>query len=106
MVHGDDWKEGIQKTRQQVIDALSEYGGKLVEIPYTQGISSSVLHETLKQTDATPTNRLERLRRILNAKSIIRVNETHSGLTGLITEKAFIEIENKKIEFMQCGLVV
>ena len=29
-------KKEYKKTRQQVIDALSEYGGKLVEIPYTQ----------------------------------------------------------------------
>lgn len=39
VVHGDDWKEGVQrKTRQQVIDTLSQWGGKLVEFPYTKDI--------------------------------------------------------------------
>jgi phosphoenolpyruvate phosphomutase len=28
VVHGDDWKEGVQReTRQRVIDALAEWGG-------------------------------------------------------------------------------
>ena len=36
VVHGDDWKEGVQiKTRQQVIETLAEWGGELVEIKYT-----------------------------------------------------------------------
>ena len=44
VVHGDDWKEGIQvKIRQQVIDTLSKWNGKLIEIPYTKGISSTNL---------------------------------------------------------------
>jgi len=33
VVHGDDWIKGVQsQTRQRVIDALSEWGGKLVEV--------------------------------------------------------------------------
>ena len=36
VVHGDDWKEGVQsKTRQDVIDVLKEWNGKLIEVPYT-----------------------------------------------------------------------
>ena len=36
VVHGDDWKHGIQKeVRQKVIDTLSNWGGELIEIPYT-----------------------------------------------------------------------
>ncbi len=43
VVHGDDWKKGVQEqTRQQVIDALKEWGGKLIEVPYTKGISSGL----------------------------------------------------------------
>jgi cytidyltransferase-like protein len=42
VVHGDDWKEGVQRaTRQRVIDVLAEWGGELVEVPYTKGISST-----------------------------------------------------------------
>lgn len=100
VVHGDDWREGVQKkTRQQVIDKLSEYGGKLIEIPYTKGISSTFLHEALKPSANSPLNRLGRLRRLINAKPVITVNETHSGLSGLITEEAFEMIGNKRMEF-------
>ena len=32
VVHGDDWKSGIQKlTRNQVIKTLKQWGGKLIE---------------------------------------------------------------------------
>ena len=49
VVHGDDWKEGVQaKTRQQVIDILAQWGGKLVEVEYTDGISSSSIKEAIK----------------------------------------------------------
>ncbi len=50
VVHGDDWKVGVQqKERQKVIDFLNEYGGKLVEIKYTPNISStSIIEKVLK----------------------------------------------------------
>jgi phosphoenolpyruvate phosphomutase / 2-hydroxyethylphosphonate cytidylyltransferase len=42
VVHGDDWKEGVQReTRQQVIDTLNAWGGELIELTYTDGISST-----------------------------------------------------------------
>ncbi|SVE22624.1 uncharacterized protein METZ01_LOCUS475478, partial [marine metagenome] len=54
VVHGDDWREGIQiKTRQQVIDTLSEWGGELVEVEYTKGISSTQLHNALSEIGTT-----------------------------------------------------
>ena len=37
VVHGDDWKEGFRKnTRQEVIELLEKWGGKLIEIPFTE----------------------------------------------------------------------
>ena len=51
VVHGDDWKTGVQaKTRQRVIDVLAEWGGQLVEVPYTEGISSTAL---IRRADAS-----------------------------------------------------
>ena len=36
VVHGDDWKEGVQKPiRDEVIELLKSYGGELVEFPYS-----------------------------------------------------------------------
>ena len=44
MIHGDDWRQGPDRTlRTNAIKALSKYGGKLIEVPYTKGISSEAL---------------------------------------------------------------
>ena len=100
VVHGDDWKEGVQsKTRQQIVDKLAEWGGKVVDIPYTKGISSTMLNERLKEIGTTPDVRLKRLRRLINAKKIVRICESHDGLTGLIIENTFVTINNIKREF-------
>ena len=100
VVHGDDWKEGIQKeTRQRVIDALAKWGGEVIDVPYTKGISSTQLNEKIKEIGTTPDIRLKRLRRVLNAKSIIRICESHNGLTGLIIENTVVEMNGKKREF-------
>ncbi len=100
VVHGDDWKEGVQKqTRQQVIDVLREWGGELVEVSYTQGISSTQLNESIKNIGTTPNTRLSMLRRLLNAKPLIRVNEVHHGLSGLITEKTVVERNGVPVRF-------
>ena len=38
IIHGDDWKSGIQaKVREEVLALLEEYGGQLIEVPYTRG---------------------------------------------------------------------
>lgn len=87
VVHGDDWKEGVQaKTRQQVIDTLSQWGGKLVEPSYTDGISSTALNKSLKELGTTPDIRRSRLRRLIDSKDVVRIMEAHNALSGLIVE--------------------
>tara|TARA_B100000131_G_scaffold63834_1_gene60172 strand:- start:989 stop:2287 length:1299 start_codon:yes stop_codon:yes gene_type:complete len=88
VVHGDDWKEGVQKqVRQSVIDKLGEWGGMVVDVPYTKGISSTKLHNHLKEIGTTPDVRRKMLKRLIESKPIVRVLEAHNGLTGLIVEK-------------------
>lgn len=100
VVHGDDWKQGVQaKTRQQIIEKLAEWGGKVIDVPYTKGISSTMLNERLKEIGTTPDVRLKRLRRLIGAKKIVRFCESHSGLTGLIIENTSVMINNMKHEF-------
>jgi phosphoenolpyruvate phosphomutase len=100
VVHGDDWKTGVQrKTRQNVIDVISEWGGKLIEPKYTDGISSTKLNKGLKEIGTTPEMRMKRLRRLLNAKPLIRVMEAHSGLTGLMIEKTSVKKNGINYEF-------
>lgn len=100
VVHGDDWKTGVQsQTRQNVIDALKEWGGELIEIEYTKGISSTILNTSIKEVGTTPEIRMKRLRRLIDAKSIVRLIEAHNGLTGLIVENFVYEKDNRKKEF-------
>ena len=100
VVHGDDWKEGVQqKTRQRVIDALAQWGGELVEVPYTKGISSSRLQKAMKEVGTTPEIRLKSLRRMLRVKPVIRLIDIHNGLSGLIAENTYIETPNGRCEF-------
>lgn len=87
VVHGDDWKEGVQaKTRQQVIDTLALWGGELIEPSYTDGISSTALNKSLKELGTTPDIRRSRLRRLIDSKEVVRIMETHNALSGLIVE--------------------
>jgi len=88
VVHGDDWKTGIQKEiREKVIETLNRWGGELVEVEYTKGVSVSRLDQTLQEIGTTPQVRINRLRRLLEMKPLLRFMEAHNGLTGLIVEK-------------------
>lgn len=99
VVHGTDWREGVQaKTRQGVIDTLAEWGGELVEPEYTPGISSTQLNKAIREVGTTPDIRRRRLRRLLNAKPIVRVMEAHSGLSGLIVENTSVMVPKDPAE--------
>ena len=100
VLHGDDWKTGVQaQTRQRIIDLMATWGGKVIDIPYTQGISSTQLNKVLKEIGTTPEIRSARLRRLLGAKEIVRVMEAHNGLSGLIVEQTQVDNNGKKEEF-------
>lgn len=100
VLHGDDWKEGIQaQTRQRVIEAMKEWGGKVIDIPYTKGISSTQLNKVLREIGITPEIRCSRLRRLLASKDIVKICEAHNGLSGLIVENTSVVKDNKKYEF-------
>ena len=87
VVHGDDWKTGLQKnTRSQVINTLRKWNGKLVEPKYTKDISSSLIKKNMLKVGTSPDQRKAKLKRIMEAKKIVRILESHSALTGLIIE--------------------
>ena len=100
VVHGDDWKYGVQKQqRAKVIEVLKEWNGELIEVPYTDGVNLSDLTQSALEVGTTPTIRLSRLRRLLEAKKLITVNEVHNGLSGLITEKTQVKRKETMAEF-------
>lgn len=87
VVHGDDWKEGVQRLiRENVIKTLQSYGGELIEIPYTKDITSSALSEQYRKISTTPDIRRSRLKQLLEVKPYVRAIDTSNGLTGLIAE--------------------
>jgi len=82
-----------------VIEVLKQWGGELIEIPYTQGITSSGLAEEFAKLGTTPEARMKSLRRLISAKPIVRILESHCGLTGLIAEHTQVEINGQIREF-------
>lgn len=100
IIHGDDWKTGAAaKVRDDVYKVMQELGGEVIEISYTQGITSSLLNESIIAIGTTPDIRLKGLRRLIDAKGMVRVLEAHSALSGLIIEHLEISKENKRLAF-------
>ena len=100
VVHGDDWKKGVQKkTRDRVIKTLKKWSGKLIEPKYTKNISSTIIKKKILESNIFSQNRVSLLKRLLISKDIVRILESHNSLTGLIIESLNIVKKNKKIEF-------
>ena len=99
VVHGDDWKSGVQKkTRDRVVKILKKWSGKLIEPKYTKNISSTLIKSKISEF-VLPENRVSRLKRLINSKDIVRIIESHNSLTGLIIENLSINKKNKNKEF-------
>ncbi|MDU1978915.1 MAG: phosphoenolpyruvate mutase [Clostridium sp.] len=100
VVHGDDWKEGLQKNlRAKVIDTIKQWGGELIEVRYTEGTSISKLENAIMSIGTTPQKRMKKLKELIYSKGIVRILEAHNGLTGLIVEKTKVEKDGKIKEF-------
>lgn len=100
LIHGDDWLYGPDKyIRDEVFKVMEAMGGKVIEIPYTKGISTSGLKEAIDSLGVTPQARLASLRRLISAKPIVRIMESHCGLTGLIIEHTKVEVGDEIREF-------
>ena len=92
VVHGDDWKSGIQKPiRDEVVSYLAEYGGRLIEFPYSKDERYSELDKRMRAELSTPDMRRSRLKKALEIKGTITAMEAHSGLTGLIVENTIVD---------------
>ena len=100
VIHGDDWQTGVlSEVRLSVIATLSEWGGQLIEVPYTEGISSTALALAVRELGTTPQIRLSSLRRLLNTKPLVRFLDIHNALSGLIIEHTKVEVDGISREF-------
>ena len=99
VVHGDDWLVGYQANiREKVIETLKQWGGELVEFPYTH----TPTEETLSSLDSLlslPETRRSRLRKLMAYKPCISVCEAHNGITGLIVEKTAVDTAEGRKQF-------
>ena len=100
VIHGDDWKNNYQKQfRTEVVTLLSQWGGELVEVPYSSDINELRIKEQMMKNGITSAMRQGRLRKLLSADKLVRVLEVHNALSGLIVESINYEDDGKKIEF-------
>lgn len=91
VVHGDNWRTGLQRSiREEVINALAEYGGSLIEFPYAENIDYCNLELSQREQLSIPDVRRGRLKKLLGIKPLVSAMEAHSGITGLIVEKTTV----------------
>lgn len=100
IIHGDDWQYGPDKyIRDEVFKVMERLGGEVIEIPYTKNITASGIKEEIDALGVTPQMRLSSLRRLIAAKPVVRILESHCGLTGLIAERTQVEVNGQIREF-------
>lgn len=100
VVHGNDWCEGFQKPiREEVCELLSEYGGKLIEYPYSNNPMYKEMDANHRAEASMPDVRRSRLRKLINMKGLVTAMEAHSGITGLIVENTKVLQDSKTYQF-------
>ena len=100
VVHGDDWREGFQKpVRDEVVSVLAEYGGRLVEFPYSYDAKYHELDKQFREQLSMPDIRRGRLKKLLTMKGLVTALEAHSGITGLIAEKTTVLQAGRTYQF-------
>ena len=100
IIHGDNWKEGPESAiRGHVEELLKNYGGEIIDVPYTYNEKVKKIDMQLREKLAMPEYRRKRLRDLIKMTPIVKAMEAHSGLTGLIVEKTVVEHEGKIDQF-------
>ena len=100
VVHGDDWREGFQKpVRDEVVELLASYGGKLVEYPYSKTETYLEMEKLSRAQLSMPDMRRGRLKKLIAMKGLVTAMEAHSGITGLIVEQTKVLKEGKTYQF-------
>ncbi len=100
VVHGDNWRDGVQSViRENVIQVLKEWGGELIEVPYTYNENVKRIDEMMREKLAMPEYRRKRLRQLLKMCPVVKTLEAHNGITGLIAEKTVVAHDGQLDQF-------
>ena len=91
IIHGDNWAdESMRVIKKNILNVLDEYGGELIEVPYTFNEKIQKIDKQMLEKLAMPEFRRSRLKKLLKMVDVVKTIEVHSGLTGLIAEKTVI----------------
>lgn len=92
VLHGDNWKSGpMRAIRDNVEELIREYGGEIIDVPYTYNENVKRIDMKIREKLAMPEYRRKRLKQLIRMCPIVKTLEVHSGLTGLIAEKTIVE---------------
>lgn len=100
VIHGDNWLSGPTRAiRDNVEELLSEYGGQIIDVPYTYNENVKHIDDKIREKLAMPEFRRKRLKQLLSIRPIVKAIEVHNGLTGLIAEKTVVEHKGRLDQF-------
>ena len=100
VIHGENWLEGPMKAiRDNVKELLKNYGGEIIDVPYTYNEEVRKVEQRMKAKLAMPEYRRKRLRQLIEIRHLVKALEVHSGLTGLIAEKTIVEHNGELDQF-------
>lgn len=91
VIHGDNWKWNEQKkVRDEVVEILEQWGGQLIEVPYTVNDRVKKIEKEIRGQLSMPEFRRRRLKETLKWRPVVRALEVHNGITSLICEKTVV----------------
>ena len=100
LVHADDWLfDNRFNIRKKVIKNLKKISAKLIEPKHDKGIRDSFQRNKILNFSGRSIHRVSKLKRLMKAKTLIRVLESHNALTGLIIENLKMQKRNEFLEF-------
>ena len=98
-IHGDDWKDNDSVLREEVIEALESYGGKLIETKKSSEVTSAK-DRFLRSQQINSSSRISSLKRLINCKPLVKLIEAHNPMSALIAEVLKVkDPKNNKYEF-------
>ncbi len=69
----------------------------MIDIPYSSDINDMKIKEEMTKLGITTTARQSRLRKLINAKPVVKILEVHNALSGLIAENAKEILADKEV---------
>ena len=77
VIHGDNWlNDPMEVIRDNVIENLNKWGGKLIEVPYTYNENVKNIEAIVRERAAMPEFRRKRLRQLLKLCPIVKTLES------------------------------